>query len=95
MGLFGVVPTQSLDHHDAPFRATIHASDEHVDTLASFMIFFAATIMLIAPLWILALVAEESLHRLGTITGFLVLFLAILTWGTLARPFEILAATAG
>lgn len=94
-GLFGAVPTQSVNQHHATFRTNIHASDEHVDTLASFMIFLAATAMLIAPLWLLALVAEEPLHRLGTITGFLVLFLIILTWGTLARPFEILAATAG
>jgi hypothetical protein len=34
-------------------------------------------------------------QKLATITAFLVVFLAILTWGTLAKPFEILAATAG
>lgn len=94
-GLFGTVPTQGLSQLDPAFMTTIHASDEHLDTLASFMAFLAATAMLITPLWVLALVVEEPVHRLGTITGFLVLFLAILTWGTLARPFEILAATAG
>lgn len=65
------------------------------DTLASVLIFLAASAMLVAPLWILAMVVEDPFDRLATVTGFLVLFLAMFTWGTMARPFEILAATAG
>jgi hypothetical protein len=75
-------------------QTTIQCSDEHVDVIASLMIFCSATTMLIVPLWILAIL-EQIFHKLATITAFLVIFLAILTWGTLARPFEILAATAG
>lgn len=73
-----------------------HGLNDAVDTLASLMIFLVAAAMLVAPLWILAMVVvEDPFDRLATVTGFLVLFLAMFTWGTLARPFEILAATAG
>jgi len=57
-------------------------------------IFLAAITMLIAPLWILT--KTESLNqKLGIITTFLMLFLGVLNWGTVSRPFDILAATAG
>jgi hypothetical protein len=50
--------------------------------------------MLIAPLWILEFV-HGSMNRLAVITGFIVLFLWLIAFGTAARPFESLAATAG
>jgi hypothetical protein len=51
-------------------------------------------LMLIAPLWILEFV-HGSTNRLAVITGFIVLFLWLVAFGTAARPFESLAATAG
>lgn len=50
--------------------------------------------LLIAPLWILAFVTEP-VQRLAIITAFVVVFLPIVTFASLARPSEALAATAG
>ncbi|KAM7207185.1 hypothetical protein V8F20_002451 [Naviculisporaceae sp. PSN 640] len=75
--------------------ATPQGVESAVDTLASVLVFLAATTMIVAPLWILAMVVEDPFDRLATVTGFLVLFLGMFIWGTMARPFEILAATAG
>lgn len=95
-GLFGALlrtPSPG-DHSGVALQRTLHGSDKQVDSLASVIIIVSAAVMLIAPLWILAVL--ESLHqKLAVITTFLVVFLAILTWGTLSKPFEILAATAG
>ncbi|KAK0646738.1 hypothetical protein B0T16DRAFT_493658 [Cercophora newfieldiana] len=94
-GLFGIFRhNPPLGANDRVFQDTHHGSDDQVDSFASVIIFISATTMLIAPLWILTVV--NTLHqKLATITTFLVVFLAILTWGTLSKPFEILAATAG
>lgn len=50
-------------------------------------------VMLIAPLWVLA-VTHGTMKRLGVITGFVVLFLGLIAFTTVARPFESLAAAA-
>lgn len=50
-------------------------------------------IMLIVPLWVLA-VTHGTMARLGVITGFIMFFLALVAFATVARPFESLAATA-
>lgn len=53
--------------------------------------------MLIAPLWILQYIYGEQADmkaRLEIITGFLIGFTALLSIVTVARPFEVLAATA-
>lgn len=50
--------------------------------------------MLIGPLWILYIVRGAE-RRLGVITGFVVLFAALVFFATTARPFETMAATAG
>ncbi|KAF4849706.1 hypothetical protein CGCSCA4_v004124 [Colletotrichum siamense] len=56
--------------------------------------YIAALIMLIGPLWLLVALKEEW-HKLISISLLLAIFLAIMNWGIVARPFEILAATAG
>ncbi|KAK8135820.1 hypothetical protein PG984_003760 [Apiospora sp. TS-2023a] len=71
-----------------------YGSDEPVDAMVAPAIFVTAAVMLIAPLWILA-VTQSMFARLGIITGFNVLLLAVLTSATLAKPFEILAVAAG
>ena len=53
--------------------------------------------MLIGPLWWLQqITADESnlQSRLGIITGFIVCFAGILSIVTVAKPFDVLAATA-
>jgi hypothetical protein len=50
--------------------------------------------MLIGPLWILYIV-QGAERRLGVITGFIVLFAALVFLSTSARTYEGLAATAG
>lgn len=77
-----------------PGPTTVRGDDSQVDTLATISVFAAAGFMLIAPLWILANL-HNTIQKLVVITVFSTVFLAVMNWGTLARPFEILAATAG
>ncbi|KAK8131360.1 phytase, partial [Apiospora sp. TS-2023a] len=88
-GLFGL-----LGSRDGPDGTNIHGSDEPVDTMAAVTIFVVGIILLIAPLWILANTHDMN-KRLGIITTFIAVLLAVLTSATLGKPFEILAATAG
>ncbi|KAI0129593.1 hypothetical protein BJ170DRAFT_681088 [Xylariales sp. AK1849] len=92
-GLFTDKPSQKADDTDVD-PSTIHGRDEPVDVLASFAVFVVAFVMLVVPLWILA-VTEDMFKRLGVITVFITVLLGVLTSATLAEPFEILAATAG
>lgn len=73
---------------------TTRIDDGPLNAFASTSVFVAAITMLIAPLWILTK-TEIMDQKLGIITAFLMLFLGVLNWGTVSRPFEILAATAG
>jgi hypothetical protein len=50
--------------------------------------------MLVTPLWWLMFV-ESKIKQLGVITGFIVLFLVLISSVTVAKPFETLAGTAG
>jgi hypothetical protein len=36
----------------------------------------------------------ETAHKLGTITAFIVVFLGMISYASVAKPFEVLAATA-
>lgn len=53
-----------------------------------------ALVMLVGPLWLLAAL-EEEWHKLISISLLLLVFLTVMNWGIVARPFEVLAATAG
>ncbi|KAK3325077.1 hypothetical protein B0H66DRAFT_599263 [Apodospora peruviana] len=83
-----------LDALPGDAEMLVVGKDEHVDVLAVVAILFTASVMLIAPLWILAVI-EDMFKKLGVITAFVFVFLGVLVWGILARPFETLAATAG
>lgn len=61
--------------------------------MLSFAITSVGILMLVVPLWILAFVHEQT-RRLGVITAFVMAFLALISFATLAKPFESLAATA-
>ncbi|KAK7967743.1 uncharacterized protein PG986_002020 [Apiospora aurea] len=88
--LFGFLAS----HRHRAGDATVHGQDEPIDAVTVPVIFVTAATMLISPLWILA-VTQNMFARLGIITGFNVLLLAVLTSATLAKPFEILAVAAG
>jgi hypothetical protein len=75
-------------------NTTAIVAPEPIDTIIAFFIFLVATPMLVVLLWALAIVTG-MFRKLGIITICLFLFLGVLNWGTLSRPFEILAATAG
>ncbi|GAB1310727.1 hypothetical protein MFIFM68171_00937 [Madurella fahalii] len=78
-----------VDHH-----LTVQQDDEDMDVAADVFVFLAAGVMLIMPLWVLAGL-EQLTAKLAVITGFVVMCLVTLNWGTLARPSETLAVTAG
>jgi hypothetical protein len=49
--------------------------------------------MLLAPLWWLEDVSDSK-DRLKIITGFVILFISLMTVATINRPFEVVASTA-
>lgn len=69
-------------------------SEESTETVVTASLFIAASLMLIAPLWILQAIQSMQM-KLGIITIFIVVFLGFLTYCTTGRAFERLAATAG
>ena len=68
--------------------------EERRENILTRSILLVGLLMLIAPLWILEIVHGSS-QRLAVITGFIILFLALVVFATAARPFESLAATTG
>ena len=68
-------------------------SDEKIDRFIATFIMVQGLIMLIAPLWILTFLGSLA-QRLGVTSAFIVLFVALISVTTLAKPFEILAAAA-
>jgi hypothetical protein len=75
-------------------KSTYVFSDRAMDILESIAVFSMASLMLIAPLWILETMNSLK-QKLIVITVFVILCLGFLSLATLARPFEKLAATAG
>ncbi|KAF2854121.1 hypothetical protein T440DRAFT_465127 [Plenodomus tracheiphilus IPT5] len=73
---------------------TLHySSDTRIDTSIGVVITVLGMGMLIAPLWVLAY-TDGIKQRLGVITVFIVVFLGLLAFTTVAKPFESLAAAA-
>lgn len=82
---------------DFEMDTTVYNRDSRVDKLATFLIMLLGLGMLIGPLWWLQHLSayQPNLQaRLEVITGFLVLFTILLSILTVAKPFEVLAATA-
>ena len=77
---------------------TIYTNDESIDKFVTSATILLGLAMLIAPLWLLQHIytaASSNLTaRLGIITGFLVLFVVLLSVVTVARPFEVIAGAA-
>jgi hypothetical protein len=71
----------------------IYVSDEKIDIITTIMTLFVGLGMLVAPIWILAVISN-AYTKLGAITAFIVIFLSVVSYATVAKPAETLAATA-
>jgi hypothetical protein len=80
--------------HKTESTTTVQGDDTMVDHVAHIAIFFIVLTMIIVPLWVLVIV-DGIFGKLGIITEFTLILLIFLSYGTLARPFETLASTAG
>jgi hypothetical protein len=72
---------------------TFYPSDKALDGFANGVIVAIGLVMLFGPMWWLNYV-QGSARRFGTTTGFVLLFTTLLSSATVAKPFEVLAATA-
>ena len=70
-----------------------YISDARIDHFVTIFIMSIGLIMLIAPLWILTYLGGLA-RRLAVISAFIVLFVVLISWTTIAKPFESLAAAA-
>ncbi|CAJ2505014.1 Uu.00g124080.m01.CDS01 [Anthostomella pinea] len=77
--------------YDAPYVA--YYSDKRMDAFASGTIFFIGATMLVTPIWVLQALANPVM-KLAVITTFVLLFLMVLSFAMVAKPFEALGATA-
>lgn len=76
------------------YPETLHYSSEaRMERFVTLMITVLGMAMLIVPLWALA-ITPGTMKRLGIITGFVLLFTALVAGTTVAKPFETLAAAA-
>lgn len=88
-----VLNQRLYSEEDFEMTSTVYSKDSLVDKLVTFITIFLGLGMLIGPLWWLQNLSNNE-NRLGVITGFLFIFTAILSILTVAKPFEVLAATA-
>ncbi|OAQ59435.1 hypothetical protein VFPPC_10493 [Pochonia chlamydosporia 170] len=77
----------------AQSATTNYYSNARLDASVAFIIITTGLLLLLGPMWWLQFVRDE-VKRLGIITGFVLLFTSLLASTTVARPFEVLAATA-
>lgn len=78
-------------------ETTVYHKDEVVDKIVTCVTVMLGLAMLICPLWLLQHISAQQPNleiRLGVITGFICLFTILLSLFTVAKPFEVLAATA-
>jgi hypothetical protein len=73
--------------------ATVYSSNQMFDSLTTTAIIFMGLIMLLAPLWWLEHVSSSE-TRLKIITGFICVFIVVMSTATVNRPFEVVASTA-
>lgn len=81
---------------DFELKTTVYSKESVVDKSVTFVTMVLGVGMLVGPLWWLQhLSTQNNLEaRLAVITGFLIVFTILLSIITVARPFEVLAATA-
>ncbi|KAI0097825.1 hypothetical protein GGR51DRAFT_552845 [Nemania sp. FL0031] len=85
-----------LKNQDSPDHergVVSYYSDKRINTFASGVVVSLGIILLLAPLWILYALQSSAL-KLAVITVFITTFLIILSFAMVAKPFEVLGATA-
>lgn len=78
-------------------QTTVYKKDPVLDKVVTCVTVMLGLAMLIGPLWVLQHLSTHQSNlqaRLGVITGFLALFTILTSLLTVAKPFEVLAATA-
>jgi L-asparagine transporter-like permease len=85
------VTKTDLETHDQ--KNEFYTSGQSIDTCVSVVVTLVGLAMLIAPLWILNF-TDDAVRSLAIITTFVVLFLVLVSYVTVARAFEALGATA-
>jgi len=71
----------------------LYLSNKRLDAVVFGVVISLGLALLLGPMWALQFVAD-GVKRLGIITGFILLFTGLLSSATIAKPFEVLAATA-
>ncbi|KAK0644301.1 hypothetical protein B0T16DRAFT_460373 [Cercophora newfieldiana] len=87
--LFRSAPREQ--HVSSP--TTVYLSNKRLDAVVFGVVITLGLLLLLGPMWTLHFVVD-GVKRLGIITGFIFLFTALLSSATIAKPFEVLAATA-
>jgi hypothetical protein len=70
-----------------------YTDDKRIDRFVTILIVGVGTLMLLTPMWILQALHNDN-AKLAVITAFVVVFLGLVAYATVAKPFETLAATA-
>ncbi|KAJ5545255.1 hypothetical protein N7535_006361 [Penicillium sp. DV-2018c] len=70
-----------------------YSSDKRIDRFIMLTIMMTGLVMLLTPIWVLAY-TDPLAVKLAIITAFILFFLALVSLGTNAKPYESLAATA-
>ncbi|KAL1604125.1 hypothetical protein SLS60_005718 [Paraconiothyrium brasiliense] len=73
--------------------ATVYSSNSRFDLITNTSITLGGLIMLLAPLWWLESVDKDA-KKLGIMTGFICVFVGLMSTATVNRPGEVVAATA-
>ncbi|KAK4112398.1 hypothetical protein N656DRAFT_709377 [Canariomyces notabilis] len=90
------LPIWRLRKHEAPVYDADYVSyysGKRIDGFASTMIVTIGATMLIAPIWILQALNTLTM-KLGVITIFILIFLLLISFAMVSKPFEALGATA-
>jgi hypothetical protein len=79
------------DHVES--ATTTYHSNVGFDAFVTAVLITLGLMLLLGPMWTLQFVTN-NIKQLGIITGFILVFTALLSSATVAKPFEVLAATA-
>lgn len=82
---------QRMDQIQSP--TTSCYSNAKFDAFVTALLIFSGILLLLGPMWTLQYMTNNT-NRLGVITTFILLFTSLLASATVAKPFEVLAATA-
>ncbi|ETS78042.1 hypothetical protein PFICI_10104 [Pestalotiopsis fici W106-1] len=91
LGVWRSKDEKSIPHDES--QDVSYYSDQRIDGFASAFIVFVGLTMLVAPIWVLDSLESMRL-RLMVITVFIVVFLLVMSFAMVAKPFEALGATA-